>query len=58
VRSSYDVAIVGGAVIGFADAYFLSAVSYVDPDVPHGPEELIITPVRYLAVVCYPRSAG
>jgi transcriptional regulator with XRE-family HTH domain len=29
-----------------------------DADVPHGPEELIVTPVRYLAVVCYPRSAG
>jgi transcriptional regulator with XRE-family HTH domain len=28
-----------------------------DADVPHGPEELIATPVRYLAVVCYPRSA-
>jgi transcriptional regulator with XRE-family HTH domain len=29
-----------------------------DADVPHGPEELIATPVSYLAVVCYPRSAG
>jgi transcriptional regulator with XRE-family HTH domain len=29
-----------------------------DADVPHGPEELIVTPVRYLAVVCYPRSTG
>jgi transcriptional regulator with XRE-family HTH domain len=28
-----------------------------DADVPHGPEELAKTPVRYLAVVCYPRSA-
>jgi len=29
-----------------------------DADVPHGPEELIATPVRYVAVVCYPRGTG
>jgi transcriptional regulator with XRE-family HTH domain len=27
-----------------------------DAAVPHGPEKLSKTPVRYLAVVCYPRS--
>jgi transcriptional regulator with XRE-family HTH domain len=27
-----------------------------DADVPHGPEKLSKTPVRYIAVVCYPRS--
>jgi transcriptional regulator with XRE-family HTH domain len=27
-----------------------------EADVPHGPEQLSKTPVRYLAVVCYPRS--
>ena len=29
-----------------------------DAEVPDGPEELIVTPVRYVAVVCYPRGAG
>jgi transcriptional regulator with XRE-family HTH domain len=29
-----------------------------DAEVPHGPEELIAIPVRYLAVLCYPRGAG
>lgn len=27
-----------------------------DAEVPHGPEELIAIPVRYLAVLCYPRG--
>jgi transcriptional regulator with XRE-family HTH domain len=27
-----------------------------DADVPHGPEKLSKTPVRYVAVVCYPRT--
>jgi transcriptional regulator with XRE-family HTH domain len=27
-----------------------------EADVPHGPEKLSKTPVRYIAVVCYPRS--
>jgi transcriptional regulator with XRE-family HTH domain len=29
-----------------------------DAEVPHGPEELIAIPVRYLAVLCYPRLTG
>ena len=27
-----------------------------DAAVPHGPEKLSKTPVRYIAVVCYPRN--
>jgi transcriptional regulator with XRE-family HTH domain len=29
-----------------------------DATVPHGPEKLSNTPVRYLAVVCYPRTSN
>ena len=29
-----------------------------DAEVPHGPEELIAIPVKYIAVICYPRGAG
>jgi transcriptional regulator with XRE-family HTH domain len=29
-----------------------------DAEVPHGPEELIAIPVKYIAVLCYPRGAG
>jgi hypothetical protein len=58
VRPSYDVVIVGGAEIGFADGYFLSAISYVERRLAAvrrrcgaWARELIVTPVRYLAVV-------
>ena len=29
-----------------------------DAEVPHGPEELLAVPVKYIAVLCYPRSVG
>jgi uncharacterized cupin superfamily protein len=29
-----------------------------DAEVPHGPEELLAVPVKYIAVLCYPRATG
>jgi transcriptional regulator with XRE-family HTH domain len=29
-----------------------------DAEVPHGPEELVAVPVKYIAVLCYPRATG
>ena len=30
----------------------------LDAEVPHGPEELLAVPVKYIAVLCYPRATG
>ena len=31
---------------------------FFDADAPHGPEELVRLPARYLSIICYPRSAS
>ena len=30
---------------------------FFDADAPHGPEELVTLPARYLAIICYPQNA-
>ncbi|NYS25744.1 helix-turn-helix domain-containing protein [Rhodobacteraceae bacterium 2376] len=31
---------------------------FFDADAPHGPEELITLPARYLSIICYPQARG
>lgn len=31
---------------------------FFDADAPHGPEELIRRPIRYLSIICYPQRSG
>lgn len=31
---------------------------FFDADAPHGPEELIKLPMRYLSIISYPQSGG
>jgi uncharacterized cupin superfamily protein len=31
---------------------------FFDADAPHGPEELIRLPIRYLSVISYPQARG
>jgi quercetin dioxygenase-like cupin family protein len=31
---------------------------FFDADAPHGPEELIRRPIRYLSIISYPQRSG